>query len=512
MLRRQFSLIHVRKATFYNQFSTMTSLFQSLVENTSSYIFYAASVILSLALISISHCFYFRLITKLYNLPPGTMGYFPLIGETLTFLKLKEKFTFQRHSKYGRVYKTHIFGSPTVRVCGSDNIRTLMMGDTKILQVFWPPSTQSLVGSYSLAVSSGNHHRQHKSLLLKTMTPSKLKSHLDHFQTTASEKIESWINSGIIDPVQQCRDMTVRSVIKYFIRNDLDESVIQKLIKEITTFEKNLMSIPLNIPGTGFYKSMKARAEICSIIRSVLCQNNKETKCQAQPKDFLNSLHCMLQENRDGNIERKIEDSILEIIFAGNLTTTVSSFSTLYLLANHPKVLQKLREELNEFGLMSHDGIHYPIVTQDHIPKLNYLQCVFKEILRRLPPVGGVYRKVVKPFQLEGYTIPANWRVVCSIRDQHIGDSTFDNPMTFNPDRWLETADDHSAFDFIPFGAASRRCVGKDFARLSILYTILELARRAQWKMQPSTVKIDFIPAPKPMEEMTAIFERYKHE
>lgn len=166
----------------------------------------------------------------------------------------QEKFTFQRHSKYGRVYKTHIFGNPTVRVCGSDNIRKLMMGDSKILQSCWPSSVQSLLGSYSLSMTSGDSHRQYKSLLLRTMTPSKLKSHLNHFQTTATEKIESWISSGVIDPVQQCREMIVRSVIRYFISNDLDESFTQKLIKEIATFEKNLMSIPLNIPGTGFYK------------------------------------------------------------------------------------------------------------------------------------------------------------------------------------------------------------------------------------------------------------------
>ncbi|GAB1604905.1 cytochrome P450 26B1-like [Argonauta hians] len=492
----------------------MMSVLQTLMEDTPITIFYTSIIILLLTLVSICHCFYYRLITKIYNLPPGTMGYFPIIGETLDFLKLKEKFTFQRHSKYGRVFKTHVFGSPTVRVCGSDNIRKLMMGDTKILQSFWPPSTRSLVGSDSLAMSCGIQHRQQKTILLKTMAPNRLKSRLDHFQTISSEKIEAWIENSIIDPVEECHDMAVKSVLRFFIRSDLDEAIVQKLIKEVKIFEANLMSIPLNIPGTGFYKSMKARAEICAVIQFALKQNQANQNCPEQPKDFLNSLHSMLQDNNnnDNNIKKKIEDSILEIIFAGNITTSTATFWALYLLAEHPDVLQKLRQELNDHGLMKPNGRHYPIVTQDHLAKLSYLQCVFKEILRRMSPVGGVYRKVIKSFQLEGFTIPANWRVVCSIRDQHIGDFTFDSPMVFNPDRWLEVSDNHSVFDFIPFGAASRRCIGKDFAKLSILYTIVELARRAQWTLYPSSVNVNFFPAPKPTEKMSAFFERYKYE
>ncbi|VAH24393.1 unnamed protein product [Triticum turgidum subsp. durum] len=46
-------------------------------------------------------------------LPPGTMGW-PLFGETTEFLKQGPAFMKQRRLRYGRLFRTHILGCPTV--------------------------------------------------------------------------------------------------------------------------------------------------------------------------------------------------------------------------------------------------------------------------------------------------------------------------------------------------------------------------------------------------------------
>ncbi|EMS51871.1 Cytochrome P450 85A1 [Triticum urartu] len=46
-------------------------------------------------------------------LPPGTMGW-PLFGETTEFLKQGPSFMKQRRLRYGRLFRTHILGCPTV--------------------------------------------------------------------------------------------------------------------------------------------------------------------------------------------------------------------------------------------------------------------------------------------------------------------------------------------------------------------------------------------------------------
>jgi hypothetical protein len=49
-------------------------------------------------------------------LPPGNFG-LPFIGETITFLR-ENNFTEQRQQKYGSIFKTHLFGRPTIVMIG----------------------------------------------------------------------------------------------------------------------------------------------------------------------------------------------------------------------------------------------------------------------------------------------------------------------------------------------------------------------------------------------------------
>ncbi|OZH51766.1 hypothetical protein AFK68_28810 [Hydrocoleum sp. CS-953] len=49
--------------------------------------------------------------TKL-PLPPGNFG-LPLVGETISFLN-DDNFAEKREKKYGKIYKSHIFGTPTM--------------------------------------------------------------------------------------------------------------------------------------------------------------------------------------------------------------------------------------------------------------------------------------------------------------------------------------------------------------------------------------------------------------
>ncbi|TAF48595.1 MAG: cytochrome P450, partial [Oscillatoriales cyanobacterium] len=52
------------------------------------------------------------------TLPPGNLG-LPLIGDTLNFLQ-DAQFAKKRHQQYGPIFKTSIFGQPTVFVSGSE--------------------------------------------------------------------------------------------------------------------------------------------------------------------------------------------------------------------------------------------------------------------------------------------------------------------------------------------------------------------------------------------------------
>ncbi|MFM8306141.1 MAG: cytochrome P450, partial [Microcystis aeruginosa] len=71
-------------------------------------------------------------------LPPGSFG-LPLLGETIAFLTDGD-FANKRHNKYGQLFRTHIFGSPTIILSGTEANRFLLSNENKYFAATWPKS------------------------------------------------------------------------------------------------------------------------------------------------------------------------------------------------------------------------------------------------------------------------------------------------------------------------------------------------------------------------------------
>lgn len=71
----------------------------------------------------------------------------------------RRKFLRMKRQKYGYIYRTHLFGNPTVRVTGAENVRHILLGEHKLVSVQWPASVRTILGSDTL---SNVHGAQHK--------------------------------------------------------------------------------------------------------------------------------------------------------------------------------------------------------------------------------------------------------------------------------------------------------------------------------------------------------------
>lgn len=67
-----------------------------------------------------------------------------------------------KRQKYGFIYKTHLFGNPTVRVMGAENVRHILLGEHKLVAVQWPASVRTILGSDTLSNVHGSLHRNKK--------------------------------------------------------------------------------------------------------------------------------------------------------------------------------------------------------------------------------------------------------------------------------------------------------------------------------------------------------------
>lgn len=67
-----------------------------------------------------------------------------------------------KRQKYGYIYRTHLFGNPTVRVTGADNVRQILLGEHKLVSVQWPASVRTILGSDTLSSVHGAQHKTKK--------------------------------------------------------------------------------------------------------------------------------------------------------------------------------------------------------------------------------------------------------------------------------------------------------------------------------------------------------------
>ncbi|TEA21029.1 Cytochrome P450 monooxygenase 1 [Colletotrichum sidae] len=171
----------------------------------------------------------------------------------------------------------------------------------------------------------------------------------------------------------------------------------------------------------------------------------------------------LVRRRFDWNISfDKLSANALILVLAGSETTATTLAGTTYLLLNHPKVLQKLNEEVRS-SFKSASEININTAT-----KLPYMLAVLHEALRLYPPVVSNQIRV----------IPAHGGVICSEEippgtlveiqqwSSNHSPENWSEPWKFMPERFLDLEkNDHDRLDSLqPFSVGPRNCIGRNLA------------------------------------------------
>ncbi|KAG6830203.1 hypothetical protein H0H92_001790 [Tricholoma furcatifolium] len=161
-----------------------------------------------------------------------------------------------------------------------------------------------------------------------------------------------------------------------------------------------------------------------------------------------------------------LRDETLNILLAGRDTTTNSISYAIYMLARHPNILRRLRNEI----LSKVGSSRRP--TYDDMKDMKYLRAVINETLRLYPAVPFNVRTSNKatlwPSTIGGkpFYIPASTKTPYSVFLMHRRTDLWGpDANEFDPDRFL---DDRlrkyltpNPFIFLPFNAGPRICLGQ---------------------------------------------------
>ncbi|KAL7857604.1 hypothetical protein SRHO_G00165030 [Serrasalmus rhombeus] len=446
-------------------------------------------------------------------LPPGTMG-LPFIGETLQLILQRRKFLRMKRQKYGFIYKTHLFGNPTVRVMGADNVRQILLGEHKLVAVQWPASVRTILGSDTLSNVHGSQHRNKKKAVMKAFSRDALEHYIPVIQEEVRSAVQDWMQRVpcvLVYPHMKRLMFRIAMRILLGFEPDQIKTDERALVEAFEEMIKNLFSLPIDVPFSGLYRGLKARNFIHAKIEENITKKIQDGDNENEPK-HKDALQLLIENSRKTDEPlsmQAMKESATELLFGGHETTASTATSLVMFLGLNPEVLQRIRDELKEKDV---SGMHSPgkALNMELLEQLKYIGCVIKETLRINPPVPGGFRVALKTFELNGYQIPKGWNVIYSICDTHDVADVFPNKEEFQPERFMAKGlEDSSRFNYIPFGGGSRMCVGKEFAKVLLKIFLVELVQQCNWTLLngPPTMKTG--PTVYPVDNLPTKFSPY---
>lgn len=335
------------------------------------------------------------------------------------------------------------------------------------------PRGLELVLGQGLVTSKGELWQKQRRLMQPVFQRKNLSGLLPQFAAAGEQMLERWRQLGNGAEVNLSNEM-MRLTLEVITQTMFGTSVLDKVeqiapaLDTVLRFAaKSLMSpisIPLAVPTPSNIAFKKAMAFLDEIIYSIIEERRVRSSANADLLDML--LEARDEETGEPMNPKQIRDEVITIFSAGHETTSNLLTWTLYLLAKHPTVVDKLRQEIAEAARDKR-------LELDDLPNLIYTKAVLNESLRIRPPVGVMMRKIRRDTEIHGYTLKAGSLAIFSIYNVHHHPNLWSEPEQFNPDRFLTA--ENRRHSFMPFGAGERICIGNHFALLEsqLLLTLI---------------------------------------
>jgi cytochrome P450 len=292
--------------------------------------------------------------------------------------------------------------------------------------------------------------------------------------------------SGAAQPVD--RDMTRATfdVISATLLPSADRTVGAAVEESMHLFQRAggwgqlfaLAGLPSWLPRPGMLSGARGTVMLRKAVAAMLRERRDIEKASgAGPDDLMHRLmRARDPETGQSMNDEQLIDNLLTFYLAGHETTARALAWTLYLVAQSPEWASMLEDEVERVTGGAPVG-------SAHVEKFVLVQQVLKEAMRLYPPVPMLSRQCVQATKLDGVEVREGATVVVPIYAMHRHAKRWADPDAFDPTRF---APEHEAgmprYQYLPFGAGPRICIGMAFAMLeatAMLATLLQKARFA---------------------------------
>ncbi len=342
-------------------------------------------------------------------------------------------------------------------------------------------SLQRVLG-LGLVTSEDDLWKRQRKLVAHAFTPKRIQTYADSMVSAAHRSLDDWNIGQEISVHKAMAELTLdvvgRTLFDAEVRGAARE--VGDALKVISDFYNTVLESPVQPPdwwpSPGMRKFRRAVQNVDRIVEGIIEERRRSTEDRG---DLLSALLRAQDEEGAGMSDQQLRDECITLFLAGHETTSIALSNALYLLSQHPNVESSVHEE----AVAVLNGRR---ATADDYPRLETAERVIKEAMRLYPPVYTIGRQLLDDFELGGYRFRKGDTLLFVQWVTHRSGNCFENPLRFDPDRWLpERAKSIHKYAYFPFGGGPRICIGNHFAMMEAVLVLATLIRARRFELVP---------------------------
>ncbi|MEU7143493.1 cytochrome P450 [Nocardia sp. NPDC046473] len=305
-------------------------------------------------------------------------------------------------------------------------------------------------------------------------------AHFGQFVTLARGLADRWADAAAHGPIALQQDLSalsLRMICEYALGRGA--AAPEQADRIVSAFEDVLTEqlarlYQVDLPGTEEERTVRAQQAL-TYLRAVVDDVLAAHEAGPQPTDHSDLIAAMAVA---GQSPARIRDTVLMTMMAAHHTTGVAVSWTLYLLAQHPEVAERVTEELA--GVLG----DRPAPDYADLKALPYLSMALKESMRLYPPGPYGAREATDELRIGEYTVPTGTTIFYPIWAVHLNPEYWPQPKVFRPERFAaHEAAERPRLAYIPFGVGPRSCEGASLAMVEAELILAVLLQRFRFEL-----------------------------
>jgi sterol 14-demethylase len=390
------------------------------------------------------------------------------------FSKNPATFLSEAHKKYGNVFTVDLYMlRMTVSFNKEDVNKFFKAPETEMTIKSTKRFTQAVIGPEAF-MTEVSRPDTHKYITEGFVRNERLQYYVDTVRQETNKQIARLAGLESFDLFPEISRIVVLCNTLCFLGEDTYKQYGEEFATCYYNIEMNAFK-PLSLlapwlPTAANKLVKRSRQRLIDIVKEEANKRLANKEKYRRNMDFLQFCINMAQEEGfpEENYARWFSSLFVSLMFAAHTNTAGTFAWSVAHIADNKEFQEKARQECEE---ALKEGFNL-----NTLSKLSFLDCVMKETVRSYALLF-LTRRTITPQEFGGATVPEGEIVAISPYLTHHDPSVYEDPETFNPERFRGGASTKHFEDktYMQFGFGPHRCLGEKFANVVLKTGWLDL-------------------------------------